>query len=136
MKLRKIKYDTLNVRQKEAYNYQKVSAILADYGYTTIKLDDDWKPADFIALYKNGKHYSVRLKTMLTFNKKYINKDVYVCFRDGEKWYLYPHNKLLQGFKKRYIKMFVSDAWVYRGICKFPKLTKAHSLLLKNYKIN
>ena len=46
----KIKYEDLNARQKETYNFQIVSALFADYGYTTIKLSDDWLGADFIAI--------------------------------------------------------------------------------------
>ena len=46
----RIQYDDLKGKQQEIYNFQKVSAHLADYGYTTIKLDDDWMGADFIAI--------------------------------------------------------------------------------------
>ena len=43
----KIDYSKLNARQQENYNFQKVSGVLADYGYTCIKLSDDWNGADF-----------------------------------------------------------------------------------------
>ena len=46
--LTRIKYMDLNARQKENFNYQKVSAILADYGFVTLRLSDDWQSADFI----------------------------------------------------------------------------------------
>jgi hypothetical protein len=49
MKFKKIIYSELNARQKESYNFQKVSAIFADYGFSTIRLSDDWQGADFIA---------------------------------------------------------------------------------------
>jgi hypothetical protein len=42
MELNRISYTNLNSRQQETFNFQKVSAILADYGYATIKLNDDW----------------------------------------------------------------------------------------------
>jgi hypothetical protein len=41
-KLTRIEYNKLNARQKETYNFQKASAILADYGFATIKLNDDF----------------------------------------------------------------------------------------------
>jgi hypothetical protein len=44
-----IRYETLNARQKEIFNFQKLSATLADYGFNCIKLADDWGGADFIA---------------------------------------------------------------------------------------
>ena len=48
MQLNKVKYDELNDKQKENYNYSKVSSALAEYGYNCIKLADDYKGADFI----------------------------------------------------------------------------------------
>jgi len=47
LKIAKIDYRKLNSRQKENYNFQKVSGILADYGFATIRLSDDWNGADF-----------------------------------------------------------------------------------------
>ena len=47
MKLEKIKYKDLTPRQQEQYNFQKVAAKLADYGFNCIKLTDDWHGADF-----------------------------------------------------------------------------------------
>ncbi|MGQ5515342.1 hypothetical protein [Halococcus saccharolyticus] len=44
-----IEYEELSGTQKENYNYQKICAVLADYGFSTIRLTDDWKGADFIA---------------------------------------------------------------------------------------
>jgi hypothetical protein len=38
--LQRIRYEQLNPRQQESYNFQKVSAVLADYGFTTIRLTD------------------------------------------------------------------------------------------------
>ena len=55
MNFKKIIYSKLNSRQKENYNYQKVSSVLADYGFQTIKLSDDWKGADFLAQHTDGK---------------------------------------------------------------------------------
>ncbi|MCZ4318592.1 hypothetical protein O4H26_06285 [Aequorivita viscosa] len=99
----KIKYSKLNHRQKETYNFQKVSAILADLGYATIKLNDDYNGADFIAQHIQGDIYlKVQLKGRLTFDKKYLGKNIYVCFpySKAEKtvWYLYNHDLLLNIF--------------------------------------
>lgn len=54
MELKKIEYRKLNARQKENFNFQKVSAILADYGFVTPRLPDDWQGADFIAQHVGG----------------------------------------------------------------------------------
>lgn len=72
----KIAYESLNARQKESYNFQKVSAALADYGFITIKLSDDWHGADFIAQHLSGETLKVQLKGRLSFYKKYQGKDL------------------------------------------------------------
>ncbi len=61
----------LNARQKENYNFQKISAVLADYGFVTLRLSDDWNGADFIALHKSGESLRVQLKARLSFSRKY-----------------------------------------------------------------
>ena len=95
MILKKIEYSELNAKQKESYNFQKVSSILADYGYTTIRLSDDWQGADFIA--QNATEFiKVQLKGRLEVNKKYKGKDVFICFRHKENWYLGPHDEILR----------------------------------------
>ena len=38
MDLNKINYKDLNSRQKEKYNFLKVSSLLADYGFNALKL--------------------------------------------------------------------------------------------------
>ena len=112
--MQKIKYEKLNARQKEIYNFQKVSAIFADFGYTTVKLSDDWLGADFIAISFNSTDYlRVQLKGRLSFYKKYQNKDIFICFNDraNNQWYLYPHDKALKNFSEisNYVKEH--DGW-------------------------
>ena len=52
--LRRVDYRELNGKQQEIYNFQKVAARFADYGFNCIKLDDDWMGADFLAYHKDG----------------------------------------------------------------------------------
>ena len=54
MKLEKVQYEDLNSKQQEIYNFQKVAAVLADFGFNCIKLADDWQGADFLAYHKDG----------------------------------------------------------------------------------
>lgn len=96
IKLEKINYNHLNVKAKEIYNFQKVSSIFADYGFTTMWLNNDWEGADFIAVHNDGMTtLKVQLKGRMSFDKKYLNKDIYICFREDEQTYLYPHDELL-----------------------------------------
>ena len=94
--LRRIDYQELNSKQKEIYNFQKVASKLASYGFNCIKLDDDWMGADFLAYHKDGTQtLRVQLKTRLTISKKYTGKDLYICFKHQDDWYLVPHDTLV-----------------------------------------
>lgn len=95
MILKKIEYSELNSKQKESYNFQQVSGVLANYGYTTIRLSDDWQGADFIAQHVSGEFVKIQLKGRLEVNKKYIGKDIFMCFRHKENWYLGHHDEML-----------------------------------------
>ncbi len=115
--MQKIKYAQLNARQKETYNFQKVSAILADYGYATIKLNDDWNGADFIAQHINGKDYlKIQLKSRLTFDKKYIDREIFICFPYLGQWYLFDHDSTLANFLAEFSEgMLTSKSWTEKG---------------------
>ena len=77
----RIDYTALNSRQKENYNFQKVSAVLADYGFTTIRLSDDWQGADFIAIHVHCQEIlRVQLKGRCTFARKYQAKNLFISF--------------------------------------------------------
>ena len=92
-----IAYEKLNARQKEAFNFQKVAALLANYGFNCIKLADDWQGADFLAYHNDGEQtLKVQLKGRLTIDKKYKGKQIYMVFPMSETWYLVPHDKLVQ----------------------------------------
>lgn len=137
MQLKRINYQHLNAKQKETYNFQKVSAVLAEYGFSTIKLNDDWQGSDFIAQHIDGKvHLKVQLKGRLTFDKKYLNKNIYICFRNNDQWYLYPHDKLLNKFLKSFSdSMAKSSSWMEKHGYSFSKLSVEHLKHLKAYQI-
>ena len=132
MKLQKIKYSDLNPKEKEMYNFQKVSAKFADYGFTTIWLNNDWQGADFIAVHTDGVTViKVQLKGRLSFNKKYIGKNIYICFIENGDVYLFPHDDLLQEFEYR-----ISDkTYLSKGSWSTPKLSKQNKRILELYKM-
>jgi hypothetical protein len=69
---------------------------LADFGFATYRLTDDCNGADFLAVNFDGSTLlRVQLKGRLTFEKKYQNKNLWVCFRHSGLVYLYPHDVLL-----------------------------------------
>ena len=96
MLLKKIQYKKLNSKQKEIYNFQRLAARLADYGFNCIKLADDWKGADFLAYHKDGKEtLKIQLKSRIGIYKKYIGKSLFVAFPINDDWYIIEYDKLL-----------------------------------------
>jgi hypothetical protein len=98
----RVEYDELGDKHKENYNFAKVSALLANFGFSTIRLTDDWHGVDFIAHNPNGLTLFVQLKGRFTIDKKYMGKQIYVCFPWKIKgstqriWFLYPHDELVE----------------------------------------
>ncbi len=132
MKLEKVNYTSLNAKAKEMYNFQKVSAVLADYGFTTMWLNNDWQGADFIAVHIDGiTDIKVQLKGRLSFNRKYIGKNIYICFIENGDTYLYLHDEML----KKIIKNEQDKTWVDLGQWSSPRLTKFHKEQLEAFKI-
>lgn len=95
-KYKKVAYKDLPAKAQEAYNFQKASAVLADYGFVTNLLKYDWMGADFLAQHIDGDWLKVQLKGRLTTRPYYEGKDIYIMFEDKPSgtWYLYPHDEL------------------------------------------
>lgn len=132
--MKKIAYENLNAKQKENYNFQKIAAVLAEYGYSCMWLNDDWQGADFIANHIDGAEFlRVQLKGRLVVSKKYIGKNLHIAFRVNDKTYLYPHDEvldlLLPSIENR-------SSWLVDGLCSWPNpLSKDLSLLLEQFEI-
>ncbi len=135
IQLTKIEYAQLNVRQKENYNFLKVSAVLADYGFMTMRLSDDWQGADFIAQHVDGCTFlKVQLKGRLAFGEKYKGKDLYVAFFNDGDWYLYPHDELLGCVLAETDVVGDTVSWIDRGSYSFPVLSQQMRRLLQPWK--
>ncbi len=132
MNLKKIEYSELNAKAKEMYNFQKASAKLADYGFTTMWLNNDWEGADFLAVHVDGETVlKVQLKARLTFSKKYVGKNIYMCFPENGEIYLFPHDEILEKVEHR-----ISDRkWVETGTWSSSSLTKQNADLLHSYRL-
>ena len=121
MAFRKIEYSELNPKQQEIYNFQKLAATLADYGYNCIKLPDDWLGADFLAHHKDGEEtLRVQLKGRLTVAKKYWQRNLYISFPFKANWYLIGHDELLSLVEKN-TQWLKSKSWVENGLYHTPK---------------
>ena len=132
MKFEKIEYNLLNSKQKENYNFHKVASALADYGYNSLRLNDDWQGADFIAI--NGEDMlKVQLKGRFTVDKKYIGKEIYIAFIENNIIKLYKHDEAVKMLSNNIIK---SKSWVIKVITEDilgAKLLKFTILLLERF---
>ena len=70
----------LNGRQKENHNAAKLSAVLADYGYFIMWLNDDYNGADPIALREGEESMMIQLKSAPTISQKYEEKGLWMAF--------------------------------------------------------
>lgn len=135
LNLTRIQYKDLDARQKENYNYQKLAAALADYGFVTLRLSSDWNGADLIAQHIDGDTFlKVQLKARFTFCKKYIGKGLYIAFPRRGDWYLYPHDELLEQVDQM-IGLKNTSSWKESGTYSFASLSKQLFRLLNQYQI-
>lgn len=94
--LNKVVYSELKSRQQENFNFHKVASLLADYGFNSMRLNDDWQGADFVAIHINGEDFlKVQLKSRAWIDRKYCNKEIYIAFPSNGQWYLYPHDEVM-----------------------------------------
>jgi hypothetical protein len=135
-KFRRIEYRNLNSRQQENYNFAKLSAVLADYGYTTIRLSDDWQGADLIAQHIDGATFlPVQLKGRLHFMKGYQGKGLWVAFCEKGCWYLFPHDELLKQVLK-ITRISSTVSWRQRGGYSWPRIPKMLQSILSKYRLD
>lgn len=133
---KQIPYDELNSRQKENYNFQKVAARLADYGFNCLRLTDDWQGADFIACHIDGETFlKIQLKGRLTIDKKYIGKDIYIAFILDDDCYVYPHDDFLSDLIERGALGEQSNLWHQRGVRSWPRPPSWALQVLSQYRI-
>ena len=135
MKLERVRYNELNGKQKEVYNFQKVSSRLAEYGFNCIKLADDWQGADFLAYHKDGENtLKVQLKSRLTIAKKYVGKDIFMAFSVESDWYLIEHEVLVQEAALN-TKWLESASWKTGGEYSSAKPSQKLMLAIRHAKL-
>ena len=120
--LTKVSYKDLNSKEKENYNYHKVASALADYGYDCMRLNNDWKGADFIAV-KDEQMLKVQLKSRFTLDGKYENKDLYIAFIENGIVKLYLHDEALAIATSNILE---SESWKLRQKYAFKQTPKRY----------
>jgi hypothetical protein len=95
-------------------------------------LSNDWQGADFIAVHVDGvTDIKVQLKGRLSFAKKYIGKNIYICFIDSGDVYLYPHDEVLNVVEAK----IADKTWQLEGTWSTPSITTENKKLLAQYKL-
>ncbi len=100
----------------------------------TIRLSDDWRGADFIAQHMDGVTFlKIQLKGRLTLDRKYQGRDLQICFRSGDEWYLYPHDVVMEQILAS-STIGGTESWT-KGLYTFPSLSKKLRSLLEPYRL-
>lgn len=136
----RINYDELNPKEKEDFNFAKISSKLADYGYRTIRDFNDWGGADFYCIGRGcdlGDALKVQQKGRLTFDKKYLGKKLYIAFeyKPTNTLYIYPHDELLQELVRQ-TNIENTSSWTQNGKYSFNKISEPILRLLDKYKLD
>jgi len=48
-------------------------------------------------------------------DKKYIGKDIYMCYMDDDYLYIYPHDEYVEFAKEKMPSFFESKSWIDKG---------------------
>ena len=116
-----VPYADLNARQKENYNFHKLAARLADYGFNCLRLTDDWQGADFIACHIDGETFlKVQLKGRLIIDRKYQGKNIHIAFIHGDTFYLYDHDRLVAHVEAHGLIGDEAVTWREKGYRRWP----------------
>tara|TARA_B110000977_G_scaffold167026_1_gene215291 strand:- start:117 stop:509 length:393 start_codon:yes stop_codon:yes gene_type:complete len=123
----KIKYSKLNSKQKENYNFHKVASALADYGYDSMRLNNDWQGADFIAV-KNDEMLKVQLKGRFTVDEKYIDKSILIAFIENDIVKIYDHDEAVNMLPDNILD---SSSWSEKGGYSWGQTPKIYNSIIK-----
>jgi len=123
---KQIKYSKLNSRQKENYNFHKVASKLADYGFNSMRLNDDWEGADFIAI-NDKEMIKVQLKGRFSIDKKYIGKNLFIAFIEQDKVKIYLHDKAVNIAPNNIIN---SKSWKDNGLYNWSKTPNIYNKII------
>ena len=126
MEFVRVDYKYLNAKQKENYNYAKVASALADYGYDSMRLNNDWEGADFIAL-RGDDMLRVQLKGRFTIDKKYLGKDIKIAFIENQQVKIYDHDEVVNSLPEKIVN---SKNWTNQGTYSWSQTPKIYDDLI------
>jgi hypothetical protein len=108
---------------------------LADYGFTSIRLSDDWQGADFIAQHIDGQTFiKAQLKGRMSIDKKYTGKDLHICFPYEGAWYLFPHDEVVHHLLTK-SNIGNTSSWQEKGAYSFKVISKEYLKYFQNFRL-
>ena len=123
-------------RMKQRFANLDTSNQYTNLENTAEDLTVNTQQADFIAQHIDKKTFlKVQLKSKLCISKKYTNKDLWICFREKNHFYLYPHDEVMEHILSNY-NVGNTESWKKNGIYYWPSLPKKISNFLKQYKFS
>ena len=98
--LEQIEYPSVHCKAQETYNFHQIAAILTDYGYNCLWLNNDWNGVDGIAVHIDGiSDFKSQLKDAVSYTQKYRAKKLYIAFFELSDLYIDAHNFVLHKWK-------------------------------------
>ncbi len=130
-----IDFEKLTNTHKRQYNYLKVSAALASYGFFSQELLPNNEPADFIAHHHSGtSQLSVLLKSRLTLASHLEHQNLSIAFYERGYWYVYPHDDVMD-FACQTSSITNTTSWQQKGMYTFPQLSDKYRQFLKPWRL-
>lgn len=136
----KADYSKLDGKQKEVYNFHCIAALLAKCGFATYPIRDDWNGGDMIARHMtNGETIIVQLKSRMSFDKKYLGKNIWLAFPDADGAYAFPHDAFLASYQEarraRGKPLDDNDSWNVDGKVSWKSPTRELRAMLEPYRL-
>lgn len=124
--------NNLNLKRKQKDSFKQISFKFADHGFNTFWVENNWNEADFIAIdISSKKNLKVKIKDKLSFNKCYINQDIYICFKEDTSIYFYPHDLVLNQIDNN----ILDEGWIKQGLWSSQYISIENKKILEPYKL-
>lgn len=135
MRFERIDLSQMSPSEVRKYNYNKVTAALSDYGFSTELLPEGQFVWDFVATQEHtGKKIKVLIRPQMTLEKKFLGKDIYICFLEGSNWYIYPHDQHYEHVRIT-SNLMDTSSWKKEGTFTVSKLSAQNKLAIAPFKI-
>jgi hypothetical protein len=91
----------------EATNRALLTALFLKNGWMVYKPEADIGGVDMLVMRLDDKEEvrKVQLKSRWTIHQKYLNKKIWICFPDREKWYFCKHDEMIAIGRKCKLKL-------------------------------